>query len=256
MPIADTQIKDNDRRFLHDFFSLGASVHDYTATALYHEAQNVVRDGSISAADRPKIQQALRAKIFCEAIASMETAGKLLNAISRRTGSGIACRYVNGDEADSERGLRLFKAPNTDILGALGLPSSLPPGASSSSLIAMGDLAHTLYLDYLEPEDKPGGRETKDKVNTYRAIKHGSNVVCDPRSVSIWGGSYARGKLRALVHWPEAHEAPAAFQMTDHIDMRPAATSADIETCSQAATLCGNLCQLVVWQLQSGVLSY
>ena len=96
------------RRFLLDFLSTGSSTHRYVAVGLYHELQLIHNATDIDSDEKPRIQTVLRAKIFSEAVASMETVGKLLYAIKSRTPDGIACRYIRGTVGHSEKGLQVI----------------------------------------------------------------------------------------------------------------------------------------------------
>lgn len=255
MPLSDEQVRDNDRRFLRDFLSLGAAVHRYTAIGLYHEAQRIPSDQSIKAEDGPYIQTSLRAKIFAEAVASMETVGKLAYAVRNRRSDGIACRYVRGTEAHSENGLRLFRQPRTHLLSALDIPmdASLPSDAHESALAAMSTSMHLLYLAYLAPA--PSGREGKQIVEAYRAIKHGSNLVADPRTVSIWPRAATKGHVWMLTKWPLRAEGNDQLDIKE-IGMSQDSVLSNIEMCKLADVMCKNLCQLVIYLLDAGSLPY
>lgn len=255
LPLTDEQIQENDRSFLLDFFSLGVSVHKYTAVALYHEAQRVPSDSTIDTADKPRIQSSLRAQIFAEAVASMETAGKLVFAIRERRGDGIACRYVNGSESHSERGLRLFRETEANLLSALRIPlgTALPTYVSAQDLDAMSQRLHRMYLAYLDPDD--AGRERKHIVEAYRAIKHGSSLVADPRKLSVWSGTFTMGHVWMLTRWPRRNEGSAELEIKE-IDMPQRSVTNDIEICRLAEGVCSNLCHLVIDLLNAGNLPY
>lgn len=248
----DNQIRDNDRRFLIDFYSLGVAVHEYTAVALYHEAQRLLTDDAISTDDKPRIQMAIRAKIFAEAVASMETVGKLVYAIRNRKSTGIAYRYVQGSEAHSERGLRLFKKKGTNLLDQLQLPSMRNHGILGD-LEAMSEAIHRIYTAYLDPDS--AGCERKNIVAAYRAIKHGSLVVNDPRSISIWPCSATTGHVWMITRWPSNTEGLEQLELKE-INNDQDAVSGDIDICKQATTLCSNLCQLLICLIDQNALTY
>ena len=96
MEIMDRKMMANlDRQMLLDFYSLGAWVHQYTATALYHEAQSLPTDPNISPDDKPRIQAVLRAKILAEVVASMETLGRFCFAVEHRMHNGFSAAFIN-----------------------------------------------------------------------------------------------------------------------------------------------------------------
>jgi hypothetical protein len=253
--LTEEQVRENDLRFLLDFYSLGVSVHKYTAVALYHEAQRVPFDSTIDAGNKLRIQSSLRAKIFAEAVASMETSGKWVYAIRNRHGDGIAYRYVNGGEGQAERGLRLFRRSGTDLLSALRVPPDLPLPTyfTPRVLDEMSEHLHRMYLAYLAPD--AAGQETKDIVEAYRAIKHGSSLVCDPRKVSIWSGPFTIGHVWMLARWPRRNEGSAELVMKE-IEMQQHSVTRDVEICRQTETVCSNLCRLIIDLLKARSLPY
>lgn len=259
MGLTPQEIADNDQHFLGDFYSLGAWAHEYAAIALYHEAQRVPHDTKIPMPDRPKIQTVLGAKMFAEAVASMETVGKLLYAVRNRHPDGIARRYVNGTEGHSENGLRLFRLPSADMMGALNLPpvESVDNVLGGESIKAdcdgMRNHCHNLYEAYLEPG--PNGVERKRAVQAYRAIKHGSLILNDPRLVSIWPVQALQGHIWLLTRWPRQPEGKEQLEIMEAgLDQGPVAGY--ITICKKSSIVCSNLCQLVIRLLQKGLLTY
>jgi hypothetical protein len=87
-----------DRQWLLDFYSLGAWVHQYTGTALYHELQSIPADPMVEEDDRRRIQAALRAKIVAEVAASHETLGRFCWAIQHRQKNCMAAEFINMEE--------------------------------------------------------------------------------------------------------------------------------------------------------------
>lgn len=251
--LTQNQVRDNDRSFLLDLYSLGASVHEYTAVGLYHEAQRLSNDQTINAADKPRIQTALRAKIFAEAVASMETVGKLLHAIRNRAPHGVAFRYVQGSESHSEKGLRLFKDPGTDLASQLRLFSAIQDSDLQANLDEMSKALHKIYRAYLDPDES--GQEHKNIVNAYRAIKHGSLIVNDPRNLSIWPCNVSTGHAWMITRWPSNSEGSNQLELKE-IDADQSSVNRDIDICKQATLLCSNLCQLVIRLIDQKALHY
>lgn len=259
MALTALELAENDQRFLLDFHSLGASAHEYTATALYHEAQRVCQDANIPHLDKPRIQTVLGAKMFAEAVASIETVGKLLNAIRMRHPDGIACRYVNGTEAHSEQGLRLFRSPAADLLGGLGLPSDEHAQEAfggrpiKRDCESIRDHCHRLYKAYLDP--RPDGRERKSIVEAYRAIKHGSNILSDPRKVSIWPIDAEPGRIWMITRWPRKNEGREQLEVKE-VGLDQDRVTDYIEICHRSSVVCSNLCLLVIALIRSDLLTY
>ncbi len=260
MALTLEQIQENDRRFLTDFHSTGVWTHEYAAIALHHEALRLPDDTLLDPSDKPRVQMVIVAKIFAEAVASMETLGKLLQAIRARHPDGIAYRYVNGTEHDSERGLRLFRRPPTDLLQVLRLPALpeveavLPePGGVQQTIEAMSEHIQEVYAAYLEP--RPDGSEAKSIVRAYRHIKHGSCLVTDPRTVAIWSAQPSPEDVHILTRWPNAQESNEHLELKS-VSMREPDVLQNIGICKLASVVGSNLCQLAVKLIDAGLLSY
>lgn len=259
MALTLEQVKVNDYRFIYDFYSLGAWAHQYTATALYHEAQRIPDDHNIALEDKPRIQMVLRAKIFAEAVASMETIGKLLFAIKSRRTDGIASQFVNGSESHSERGLRMFHSTNSTVSELLHLPTadelqSLNSGEDVGDFMErLKRVMEGIFQAYLEPNSS--GREMKSIVEAYRAIKHGNCLSVDPRTVSVVNVSVRQGHVWMITRWPRRNETMDKLNIKE-IGLTEDQVINDMRICEQVATCMSNLCSVLIRLLEAGTLTY
>lgn len=260
-----------DRNWLLDFLSLGAWVHQYTATALYHEAQRIPNDKTIAVDDRPRIQAALRAKILVEVAASFDTLGRLCWSIENRGVIGIAAQFINirKDQA-TEFYAAVVKLPAdiSCVIKKLGLPSlttlsNLPLGENVEDFLLqlitrLRDYGN-IYIDHKDTEQPGHPSHTPSLLRqSYNAIKDGSYVIANApkliEPITMDADSHA---VYIAIRWPQRGDdiTTSSLQLVTR-SMKQDVVMEDLERIRTVAVIMSNLCQLLIVLLDRNLLVY
>lgn len=256
--MTDDDLRRLDRQWLLDFFSLGAWVHQYTATALYHQAQKLPTDPTVAVGDGPRIQAALRAKIVAEVAASHETLGRFGWAIEHRHDAGMAAQFVNMREDQAKgfyNGMIPAELTPDKLMERWELPrmtelANIAPAAEVNEFLeALATALPRYAAAYLgrDPTD-PKAPARPLLTRAYNAIKHGSHVVANPgRLVEPLAGPEDGHVIYILTRWPNRDEELSAttVQMITR-SLNQEAMTEDLEILRQQAILVSNLCQLLI----------
>ena len=254
-------VEDLDRKMLLDFHSLGAWVHQYTATALYHEAQQIANDARVSLDDRPRIQMVLRAKIVGEAVASFETLGLFCFAIQNRGRSGIASTFINmrRNRANDFYKLCISNGATPESLLRLpdrqGLKLIVSPYQADELFEQLDDLLPNLAEAYLD--DNQDQNRKKRLTRAYNAIKHGNHIVNNVVALSPLPVHIEKGNVPIVTRWPRFGE-----EINDETmifitrSMSQESVTEDLEFTRQVAVLMSNLAQLLILLIDRKSLKY
>lgn len=258
--VDEAMVKTLDRNFLLDFFSLGAWAHHYTAMALYHEAQRIPHDASVSDDDKPRIQMVLRAKILGEVAASMETLGRFAFAVRNRGLSGIASLYTNMRENRANDFYRLCKeGTNAENLLNLPVRSFIETECDNHEISPFMEQIEEMFVTYSDIylDDKEDYVTAKKLVKTYNGIKHGSHIVNNITTLPPFPVEVQMGMVPVSVRWPMFGE-PINEETMVFVTraMGQETVIEDIEYTTRVANALSNLCQLLILMLDKGILSY
>ena len=257
-----------DRQMLLDFYSLGAWVHQYTATALYHEAQRIPADAEIAGGDKPRIQAALRAKILAEAVASMETLGRFCFAVEHRIQNGFAAAYVNQSHNVANEfyqdilNLGSINVNPDTLLTKLELPSlqqlqHLPlEDDVNEFLTLLSDLLGRIAERYIDDDPNPTAR--RKLTQAYNAIKHGSHVVGNPPVLTApFHGTFEQQAITIIRQWPiRDQDITSDSLIFVQRSLSQEAVMEDLQIITDIAKALSNLCQMLIVLLDQNLLTY
>ncbi|MCI0184846.1 hypothetical protein [Sulfoacidibacillus ferrooxidans] len=261
MKMDSPMVESLDRQMLLDFYSLGAWVHQYTATALYHEAQQIPTDKRVSPDDRPRIQMVLRAKIVAEAVSSFETLGRFCFAVRNRGKSGISSRFINMKKNRANDFYRLCtsndKSPESllRLQDRRELRSIVSPYETDAFFEQLEELLPNLaeaYLDDIEEVSKK-----RRLTRAYNAIKHGSHIINNIVELSPIHVSVEMGYVPIVTRWPKFGE-----EINDNTmifitrSMSQESVTEDLEFIRQIAIVLSNLAQLLILLIDRNELEY
>ncbi|QSO50906.1 hypothetical protein JZ785_18750 [Alicyclobacillus curvatus] len=260
MKMDSANILEMDRRFLLDFYSLGVWAHQFTAVALYHEAQRVPSDRSIAVDDKPRVQTVLRAKILSEVAASMETLGRLCFAVGTRGRSGIAAHFVNmrfnrattfyKSLFTSETIEELMKLPNRHKIGKdVELPWVV------EFFETLQQRLPSIAGAYLDQQDAP---ITGNKLGrAYNAIKHGSHIVNNVQELSPVPVDMSLGNVPILTRWPlHSEEISDETMILISRSMSEEAVNEDLAIIKEVCIIMNNLSQILIRMIDKKALAY
>lgn len=260
MRMESANIMEMDRRFLHDFYSLGVWSHQYIAIALYHEAQRVPLDVSITTEDKPRIQMILRAKILSEVTAAMETIGRLCFAVTYRGKSGIAAHFIN---MRFNRANDFYKSllTSTTVEESMKLPdrhtieSDIEFPWVSDFFKSLQQRLHLIASAYLDQSET---RHASNKLGrAYNAIKHGSHIVNNVHLLIPVPVEMSLGNVPVLTRWPiYPEEADNKTMVLITRSMSEEAVNEDLEIIKDIAVLMNNLIQILIRMIDKKTLVY
>ncbi|WP_088225778.1 hypothetical protein [Desulfosporosinus sp. FKB] len=248
-----------DRKMLLDFYSLGAWVHQYTATALYHEAQRIANDTRVALDDRPRIQMVLRVKILVEVVSAMETLGRFCFSIRNREKDGIATCYINMRDNKANEFYNLYKLGNPILPEILYLPEIKDMEEivdnGDLQLESMNELINRIAVAYLD--DQGEDFMNRKLKRTYNAIKHGSHIINNIKELVPIPADFVIGEVPIVTRWPYRNEAINNKTMIFTTrSMSEEAVLEDLKLIGEISIVLSTLSQLIILLIDKGLLSY
>ncbi len=261
MKMDSLTVENLDRRMLLDFFSLGAWVHQYTATALYHEAQKIPSDENVSPDDRPRIQMVLRAKIVGEVVSSFETLGRFCFAVRNRGKSGIASQFINMSRNRAHDFYKLCMSNDDSPESLLSiqdrheLKAIVSDYESDAFLENLENLFPILAEAYLDDDHEP--TKKRRLTRAYNAIKHGNHIINNIVELSPIPVSIEKGYIPIVTRWPHFGEDINSNTMIFITrSMSQESVTEDLEFIRQVAVVLSNLAQLLIRLIDKKSLKY
>jgi len=251
-----------DRAMILDFYSLGAWLNQYTATALYKAAQQIPMDSTVPPNDKPRIQMALRAKILAEVVAAMETLGRFCYAVQHRSPDGFAANFVDMTTNRANDFYRSINMSAMSLIDRLNLPSldeleklhlKADIGGFFSALDEMLQLLAPAYDD-----NDTDHSQRRKLTQTYNAIKHGNHVVNNPEilahPLSI---TLSQDPVAIIRRWPKCGDPIDETTMIFvERSMGMDAVKEDLDIVKKIAEALSNLCQLLIVLIDHKQLTY
>lgn len=261
MKMDSSMVENLDRRMLLDFYSLGAWVNQYTATALYHEAQKIPYDKTVPLDDRPRIQMVLRAKIVGEVVSSIETLGRFCFAVRNRGKSGIASHFINMRQNGANDFYKLCMSQSETPERLLCLTDRrelkviVSPHEIDGFFEQLDDLLPNLAEAYLDDNHEPTAKRRLTRA--YNAIKHGNHIINNIVELSPLPVSVPKGNVPIVTRWPwYGEEINNDTMIFITRSMSQEAVTEDLEFVRKIAVVLSNLAQLLILLIDRKSLNY
>ncbi|MHB1681515.1 MAG: hypothetical protein ACYCYO_01625 [Bacilli bacterium] len=251
------QIRDMDKRMLHDFFSLGAWVHQYTSIALYRQAQQVLNDKDIDKMDLPRIQMTMRAQIAVQAFDSLRLFGRFCSSVLSRGKSGIAYSFLNDNHCINAF-YRTQLQDNETIENTLRIPSreeleqTLGWKGVSEFLTSMQKITKQ-FAEVILNSDKEDHYLPIDKF--VKSFQKGF-IINNPIHLfplELYPRQEEMGYVSIVDKWPLTNSKELSITRTE---MSQDSVLRDLGICKDVSIILSNLCQLLIKMIERDILTY